>query len=390
MAVVFVVDLKGCSQHKHIFISSLDFLLIMSYLQEFEIDSYNSVVLGGSSHLINTSSPSSGLTYRWEFGSSANQSVTKYPLYTFYNYGIIDTTVQVKLVITAGGSGCSDSITKQIIIKPLPRPNFNLSDSVLCYPNMLTVNNISANPKQPRTVFDEDQLTELALSIKEVGLLQPPVVRSIGNGKYQLIMGERRFRAAKLAGLKSIPVIIRQTNDDQLLREALVENIHRSQLNPLEEGAAYQQLLNDFGYTHDELAIKLSKSRPVITNTMRLLNLPPAVQRRVAAGVISAGHARALLSLTDEKEIENLANRIVAEGLTVRAVEEIVASGVASVKTAGIKKGKLIAPKLAQISADLSDRLDTRVRVELGRKKGKIVIEFATVEDLERINKLIK
>lgn len=254
----------------------------------------------------------------------------------------------------------------------------------------IDVNDISANPKQPRTVFDEDQLTELALSIKEVGLLQPPVVRAIGNGKYQLIMGERRFRAAKLAGLKSIPVIIRQTSDDQLLREALVENIHRSQLNPLEEGAAYQQLLNDFGYTHDELASKLSKSRPVITNTMRLLNLPPAVQRRVAAGVISAGHARALLSLTDEREIENLANRIVAEGLTVRAVEEIVASGTASVKTTGVKRGKLIAPKLAQISADLSDRLNTRVRVELGRKKGKIVIEFATVEDLERINKLIK
>ena len=254
----------------------------------------------------------------------------------------------------------------------------------------IDVNDISANPKQPRTVFDEDQLTELALSIKEVGLLQPPVVRAIGNGKYQLIMGERRFRAAKLAGLKSIPVIIRQTSDDQLLREALVENIHRSQLNPLEEGAAYQQLLNDFGYTHDELASKLSKSRPVITNTMRLLNLPPAVQRRVAAGVISAGHARALLSLTEEREIENLANRIVAEGLTVRAVEEIVASGTASVKTTGVKRGKLIAPKLAQISADLSDRLDTRVRVELGRKKGKIVIEFATVEDLERINKLIK
>ena len=254
----------------------------------------------------------------------------------------------------------------------------------------INVNDISANPKQPRTDFDEDQLTELALSIKEVGLLQPPVVRAIGNGKYQLIMGERRFRAAKLAGLKSIPVIIRQTSDDQLLREALVENIHRSQLNPLEEGAAYQQLLNDFGYTHDELASKLSKSRPVITNTMRLLNLPAAVQRRVAAGVISAGHARALLSLTDEREIENLANRIVAEGLTVRAVEEIVASGTASVKTTGVKRGKLIAPKLAQISADLSDRLDTRVRVELGRKKGKIVIEFATVEDLERINKLIK
>ena len=254
----------------------------------------------------------------------------------------------------------------------------------------IDVNNISANPKQPRTVFDEDQLTELALSIKEVGLLQPPVVRSIGNGKYQLIMGERRFRAAKLAGLKSIPVIIRQTSDDQLLREALVENIHRSQLNPLEEGAAYQQLLNDFGYTHDELATKLSKSRPVVTNTMRLLNLPAAVQRRVAAGVISAGHARALLSLTDEKEIENLANRIVAEGLTVRAVEEIVASGGAKVKGGSVRSGKVLAPKLKEIADDLSDHLDTRVSVELGKQKGKIVIEFATIEDLERINKVIK
>ena len=254
----------------------------------------------------------------------------------------------------------------------------------------IDVNNISANPKQPRTVFDEDQLTELALSIKEVGLLQPPVVRSIGNGKYQIIMGERRFRAAKLAGLKSIPVIIRQTSDDQLLREALVENIHRSQLNPLEEGAAYQQLLNDFNYTHDELAVKLSKSRPAITNTMRLLNLPPTVQRKVAAGVISAGHARALLSLTDEKEIENLANRIVAEGLTVRAVEEIVATGGAKVKSGSLRTGKLLSPKLKEISDQLSDYLETRVHVELGKKKGKIVIEFATVEDLERINKVIK
>jgi ParB family chromosome partitioning protein len=254
----------------------------------------------------------------------------------------------------------------------------------------IDVNNISANPKQPRTVFDEDQLTELALSIKEVGLLQPPVVRSIGNGKYQLIMGERRFRAAKLAGLKSIPVIIRQTADDQLLREALVENIHRSQLNPLEEGAAYQQLLNDFGYTHDELATKLSKSRPVITNTMRLLNLPASVQRRVAAGVISAGHARALLSLTDEKEIENLANRIVAEGLTVRAVEEIVASGGAKVKGGSVRSGKILAPKLKEIADELSDYLDTRVNVELGKQKGKIVIEFATVEDLVRINTKIQ
>jgi len=254
----------------------------------------------------------------------------------------------------------------------------------------IELSNISANPKQPRTNFNEDQLTELALSIKEVGLLQPPVVRSLGNGKYQLIMGERRFRAAKLAGLKTIPVIIRQTSDDQLLREAIVENIHRSQLNPLEEAAAYQQLLNDFNYTHDELAVKLSKSRPVITNTMRLLNLPVSVQRRVAAAIISAGHARALLSLTDEKEIENLANRIVAEGLTVRAVEEIVASGGAKVKTGSIRSGKILAPKLKQISDDLADHLDTRVSVELGKKKGKIVIEFATIEDLERISKVIK
>jgi ParB family chromosome partitioning protein len=254
----------------------------------------------------------------------------------------------------------------------------------------IDVNNISANPKQPRTVFDEDQLTELALSIKEVGLLQPPVVRSIGDGKYQLIMGERRFRAAKLAGLKSIPVIVRQTSDDQLLREALIENIHRSQLNPLEEGAAYQQLLNDFSYTHDELAVKLSKSRPAITNTMRLLNLPPSVQRKVAAGIISAGHARALLSLTDEKEIENLANRIVAEGLTVRAVEEIVATGAAKVKGGSVRSGKIIAPKLKEISGQLSDYLDTRVNVELGKQKGKIVIEFATIEDLERINNKIQ
>ena len=254
----------------------------------------------------------------------------------------------------------------------------------------IDVNNISANPKQPRTVFDEDQLTELALSIKEVGLLQPPVVRSIGNGKYQLIMGERRFRAAKLAGLKSIPVIVRQTSDDQLLREALIENIHRSQLNPLEEGAAYQQLLNDFSYTHDELAVKLSKSRPAITNTMRLLNLPPSVQRKVAAGIISAGHARALLSLTDEKEIENLANRIVAEGLTVRAVEEIMATGAAKVKGGSVRSGKIIAPKLKEISDQLSDYLDTRVNVELGKQKGKIVIEFATIEDLERINNKIQ
>jgi ParB family chromosome partitioning protein len=271
----------------------------------------------------------------------------------------------------------------------IPAEITTASGVVVADRNEIDINLISPNPKQPRTVFDEEQLNELAASIKEVGLLQPPVVRSIGGGKYQLIMGERRYRASKLAGLKSIPVIIRQTPDDQLLREALVENIHRSQLNPLEEGAAYQQLLNDFGYTHDELADRLGKSRPAITNTMRLLNLPASVQRRVAAGVLTAGHARALLSLSDEKEIETLATRIVAEGLTVRAVEEIVATGGAKIKGASIKRGKLLAPRLKEIGDQLSDTLDTRVSVELGKKKGKIVIEFATVEDLERITKLI-
>ena len=283
------------------------------------------------------------------------------------------------------GRGLDALIPTSVIPQDITTP----SGVVVADRNEVDINLISPNPKQPRTVFDEDQLAELALSIKEVGLLQPPVVRSIGNGKYQLIMGERRYRASKLAGLKSIPVIIRQTPDDQLLREALVENIHRSQLNPLEEGAAYQQLLNDFGYTHDELADRLGKSRPAITNTMRLLNLPASVQRRVAAGVLSAGHARALLSLTDEKEIEALANRIVAEGLTVRAVEEIVSTGAAKLKGGSVKRGKILAPRLKEISDQLSDTLDTRVSVELGKQKGKIVIEFATMEDLERITKLI-
>lgn len=283
------------------------------------------------------------------------------------------------------GRGLDALIPTSVIPQDITTP----SGVVVADRNEIDINLISPNPKQPRTVFDEEQLTELALSIKEVGLLQPPVVRSIGNGKYQLIMGERRFRASKLAGLKSIPVIIRQTPDDQLLREALVENIHRSQLNPLEEGAAYQQLLNDFGYTHDELADRLGKSRPAITNTMRLLNLPASVQRRVAAGVLSAGHARALLSLTDEREIEALANRIVAEGLTVRAVEEIVSTGAAKIKGGSVKRGKILAPRLKEISDQLSDTLDTRVSVELGKQKGKIIIEFATMEDLERITKII-
>lgn len=251
------------------------------------------------------------------------------------------------------------------------------------------INLIQPNSRQPRTVFDQEQLNELAASIKEVGILQPPVVRSLPGGKYELIMGERRLRASKLAGLKTIPVIIRQTPDNELLREALLENIHRSQLNALEEAAAYQNLLTDFGYTHDELATKIGKSRPVISNTLRLLNLPASVQRRIAAGVISAGHARALLSLTDEKAIEQLANRIVAENLSVRAVEEIVATGSGKVESGKGKGAKVTNLRAREIQNELADKLDTRVSVELGKAKGKIVIEIADLSDLERINKLI-
>ena len=252
------------------------------------------------------------------------------------------------------------------------------------------LNQISANPRQPRTVFDESALNELIASIKSVGILQPPVVRKVGENKYELVMGERRYRAAKAAGLTSIPVIIRQTPDNELLRDALIENIHRSNLNPLEEGAAYAQLLSDFGCTHDELALKLGRSRPLISNTIRLLNLPDSVQRKVASGVISAGHARALLGLTDATEIEKLASRIVAEGLSVRSTEEIIAtmkptnksakkSGVKGVSGAGLAAAEL-----------LSGYLDTRVSVESGKGKGKIVIEFAGNEDLQRIVDLIE
>jgi ParB family chromosome partitioning protein len=256
--------------------------------------------------------------------------------------------------------------------------------------NEVSIDLISPNPRQPRTVFDEGALNELISSIKEIGILQPPVVRRTSGGKYELIMGERRFRAAKAAGLKTIPVIIRQTPDNELLREALIENIHRSQLNPLEEGAAYAQLLTDFNCTHEELATKLGRSRPLISNTMRLLNLPATVQRKVAAGVISAGHARALLGLTDEADIEKLANRIVAEGLSVRATEEAVAVHAPSAKSAK-KKGKEGTSGEALAAAELlSDYLDTRVVVQGGKGKGKIVVEFAGREDLQRIVDLIE
>jgi ParB family chromosome partitioning protein len=255
--------------------------------------------------------------------------------------------------------------------------------------NEIDINLISPNPKQPRTVFDEAALKELMVSIKEIGILQPPVVREVSDGRYELIMGERRYRAAKAVGLKTIPVIIRQTPDNELLREALIENIHRSQLNPLEEGAAYAQLLSDFNCTHEELAIKLGRSRPHLSNTMRLLSLPPTVQNRVALGIISAGHARALLGLTDAAEIEKLANRIVAENLSVRSVEEIIATGGSGKKTSK-RKSRSGNPELNEIAEELGDYLDTRVKIEGSAGKGKIVIEYSGGQDLQRIIKEIK
>jgi ParB family chromosome partitioning protein len=255
--------------------------------------------------------------------------------------------------------------------------------------NEIDINLISPNPKQPRTVFDEAALKELMVSIKEIGILQPPVVREVSGGRYELIMGERRYRAAKAVGLKTIPVIIRQTPDNELLREALIENIHRSQLNPLEEGAAYAQLLSDFNCTHEELATKLGRSRPHLSNTMRLLTLPQAVQKRVALGIISAGHARALLGLSDAAEIEKLANRIVAENLSVRSVEEIIATG-GSGKKSIKRKTRKGNPELNEIAEELGDYLDTRVKIEGTASKGKIVIEYSGGEDLRRIIKEIK
>ena len=256
--------------------------------------------------------------------------------------------------------------------------------------NEVSIDSISPNPKQPRTVFNEEAMAELAASIKEIGILQPPVVRQTSAGRYELIMGERRLRAAKLAGLRSIPVIIRQTPDNELLREALIENIHRSQLNPLEEAAAYTQLLQDFNCTHDELAQKLGRSRPLISNTMRLLNLPASVQSRVASGVISAGHARALLGLSNEAEIDRLAKRIVAEGLSVRAIEEIIAATSPKGASKPKKKSSGTTPEVKEIAERLGDHLDTRVKIKGGKSKGEISIEFSGYADLARIVKKIE
>lgn len=270
---------------------------------------------------------------------------------------------------------------------PLPVPGASYTE--------IPVDAVQPNAKQPRQVFDEDALAELTHSIREFGVLQPIVVRQRdeADGGYELVMGERRLRAATAAGLATIPAIVRSTDDDAMLRDALLENIHRAQLNPLEEAAAYQQLLEEFGTTHDELAARIGRSRPQVSNTIRLLNLPVPVQRRVAAGVLSAGHARALLALEDADHQEDLATRIVAEGLSVRATEELVALSLRghSERPNARRPGarRITAPGVTELGDKLSDALDTRVKVELGRRKGRITVEFASVDDLERIVGLI-
>lgn len=259
------------------------------------------------------------------------------------------------------------------------------------YLEEIELGSITPNPRQPRHYFDDQALEELRDSISEVGLLQPVVVRRLrgeeGAPRYELIMGERRWRASKEAGLDRIPAIVRSTSDDELLRDALLENLHRQELNPLEEAAAYQQLLDDFGATHGELAQRIGRSRSHITNTLRLLNLTPKVQTRVAAGVLSAGHARALLGVDDAELQDRLASRVVEEGISVRSLEEIVMLREEPGEDKPRRAPARIAnsPQVEEWATRLGDRLDTTVKVDMGRKKGKIVVEFATMEDLERI-----
>ncbi len=276
-----------------------------------------------------------------------------------------------------------------------PLETADLRDALVDVPGArfaeLPLDAIRPNSRQPRTVFDEDALEELAGSIREIGVLQPVVVRPDRDrpDSYELILGERGWRASERAGMTTVPAIVRETDDADLLRDALLENLHRSQLNPLEEAAAYQQLLDDFGCTHDELASRISRSRPQISNTLRLLRLPPLVQRRVAAGVLSAGHARALLGLADGAAIERLAQRIVAEGLSVRATEEIVSLGGGDgERTVSASRRPRLGQRVEaveELAARLSDRFETRVKISMGQSKGRITVEFATAQDLHRI-----
>lgn len=249
----------------------------------------------------------------------------------------------------------------------------------------IPVDQIRPNRVQPRQVFDEEAMAELVHSIREIGVLQPVVVRRHGPEDYELVMGERRWRATQQAGLETVPAIVRETDDDAMLRDALLENLHRSQLNPLEEAAAYAQMLEDFGCTHEELASRIGRSRPQISNTLRLLKLSPAVQRRVAAGVLSAGHARSLLAIEDADLQDRLAQRVVAEGISVRGLEEIVALRDVAAPAARATRAKPVAPGLVDLAERLSDRFETRVKVDLGRAKGKITVEFASLDDLRRI-----
>lgn len=250
----------------------------------------------------------------------------------------------------------------------------------------IPIGQITPNRAQPRQVFDEDAMAELVHSVREIGVLQPVVVRRRGPEDYELVMGERRWRASREAGLEVVPAIVRETDDDDMLRDALLENLHRSQLNPLEEAAAYQQMLDDFGCTHEELAGRIGRSRPQISNTLRLLKLTPAVQRKVAAGVLSAGHARSLLAIEDADLQDRLAQRVIAEGISVRGLEEIVAvRDLEGPSPRTTRRNKPVAPGLADLAERLSDRLETRVKVDLGRAKGKITVEFASLDDLQRI-----
>lgn len=288
------------------------------------------------------------------------------------------------------------AVAQPLVPAPVAEPTTPPDDELLPVPGArfaeLPLAQVVPNPRQPRQVFDEDALAELVHSVKEIGVLQPVVVRPVaaaddGAPRYELVMGERRWRASTEAGLERIPAIVRETHDDDLLRDALLENLHRSQLNPLEEAAAYAQLLEDFGCTHDQLAARIGRSRPQITNTVRLLNLPTLVQRRVGAGVLSAGHARALLGLGDRAAMERLAQRIVAEGLSVRATEEVVALG-GDAEPAPSRRRATAGSRheaLDHLASRLGDRFDTSVRIALGARKGRLTIDFASVDDLNRI-----
>jgi ParB family chromosome partitioning protein len=284
--------------------------------------------------------------------------------------------------VTASEVSGSDTSTSNDTPAPGPAAGGEVAGSWFAE---LPIDQVRPNARQPRQVFEEEALGELVHSIREVGLLQPVVVRRTGEDSYELIMGERRWRASQEAGLTAIPAIVRHTDDNDMLRDALLENLHRSQLNPLEEAAAYGQLLEDFGCTHDELAQRIGRSRPQISNTLRLLKLSPAVQRRVAAGVLSAGHARALLSVEDADLQDRLAARVTAEGISVRGLEEIVSVGPGRTGSARTQRSRPTAPGLGDLAERLSDRFETRVKVDLGKSKGKITVEFASLDDLRRI-----